>query len=190
MEVKITNAEAMNLFSLLNNMNVNGNAKFTYVIAKNRSILKPHIEALQETAGKYAKDHPEVKEYQQKVDDLLKKFAVDRDGKPFTKMSQDGQTMNRIIPPEKQADYMMAREFLDEQYKPIIVGAQLYQDEFARLLRKEETFNLRSIKVKDLPEGALNTQLMNLIFIFVEEDMGEVIPLKEVKKEDSDGAAA
>jgi hypothetical protein len=183
MKIKITNAEAMNLFNALTQLNVPGNAKFTYIIAKNRALLKPHIEALQEASQQYDKNHPELKEYRTKVDDLLRKFAVDKDGKPVTRMSGDGTTLTRIIPPEKQAAYIEAREALDAEYRAVLTGFQLHQEDFANLLRKEEDFDLRMLAMKDLPEGALNTQVMNLIFVFVEEDKGEVLPLREARHE-------
>lgn len=178
MKMKLTNAEAMNLFGVLTNLNVVGNGQFTYTIAKNRSLLKPHIDVLQEFAESYSKTHPELKEYQTKLDALLKRLAVDKDGKPVTRQSADGTVLSRVIPPDKQAEYMAEREKLDVEYRPTLLGMELHQSEFASVLKKEEEFDLRTIHMKDLPEGALNTQVMNLIFVFVEEEKGKLLPFR------------
>lgn len=170
MKIKLTNADAMNLFQTLTNMNISGNAEFTLAIARNRSLLKTHIDALQEVAGSYIKLHPELKDYQEKLDKLLKQFAVDTDGKPLTRQSPDGTGLARVIPPENQGVYVVEREKLDYEYHVVLVGMTKHQEDFASLLRKEEEFEFRTISKKDLPEGQLNTQIMNTIFIFVEDD--------------------
>lgn len=183
MKMKLTNQEVLNLFNVLSNLNVPGNGKFTYTIAKNRSLLKAHVEVIQETANAYGKSHPELRSYQTKVDQLLRDFAVDKDGKPLVRQSPDGSSLSRIIPPEKQSAYVEARTALDAEYRAVLTGLQLSQEEFARTLQEEIEVELRPLSIKDLPEGALNTQVMNLIFVFVEEDMGEVRqlpPLREV----------
>jgi len=190
MELKLTNAEVMNLFGALNQLDLVGNAKFTYVIAKNRATLKPHVEALQESANRYAKTNPRVKEYQEKADALLKQFSTDEKGRPLTRQSADGQVLQRMIPPQKQQEYVMAREQLDAEYKDTLLGLDLHQSDFATLLREETTIpGIRTMSLKDIPDGGINTQIMNLIFVFVDDEKADVTPLKKVERPDAPSVA-
>ena len=190
MQIQITNAEAMNLYNALSNLNITGNAKFTYAIAKNKNLLKPHIEALQESAQQYAKDHPQLQEYQKDVEALLVKFAVDKDGKPVTRMSADGSTLTRVIPQEKQADYLAARQDLDDKYKDVLVGAQLHADSFASVLKELTDLKVHGIRLSDFPEGSINTQIMNIIFVLVVDEPAEVLPLKKKEEKAIDPVVA
>lgn len=185
MKMKITNAEILNLFNALSNLNLTGNAKFTYTIAKNRASLKQQVEALQEAGQSYSKNNDRFKEYQERGDALIKKYSTDAQGKPVVRGTGDGQTLQRMIPQEKMADFTQERTLLDDEFKEVVLGMQLHQAEFQRLLREESEVDLRLLKISDLPADGINTQIMNLIFIFVddEEKKADVIPLKEVKKD-------
>ena len=167
--MELTNQEILNLFEVLSRLEVNGNAKFTYTIAKNRALLKPQVDALQSVTQDYAKVNPRVKEYQVKGEELLKKYAVNDDGTPAVRPAQDGQSFQRMIPAKNHAAFVSARAALDEEYKDVTLGFELRQVEFAELLREEMDIPLRTLALKDLPEGALNTSTMNQIFIFVED---------------------
>lgn len=181
MNIKITNAELLNLYGVLSNSQIPGSPKFTYVLAKNRAILKPFAEALQEASQSYVKQNPKVQEYQKRTDELLKKFAVDDSGKPITKQSADGSAILRVIPQPKQAEYLLAREELDKEYSDVVVGASAHQAAFAQLLREEvEIQNIRTISLRELPADGITNQVMNLIFMFVEDD--EPPAVKETKK--------
>jgi len=183
MKMKLTNAEIMNLFQALNQLNMIGNPKFTYTIAKNRASLRPQVEALQEAGQSYAKNSARFKEYQGKVDGLIKQFSTDAQGKPIVRDAGDGQSLQRTIPKEKMADFTIAREELDKDYNDVIVGMQAHQASFQTMLREETEVDLRLVGIADLPSDGVSTQLMNQIFIFVDDTpKAEVIPLKEVKK--------
>jgi len=183
MKMKLTNAEIMNLFQALNQLNMIGNPKFTYTIAKNRASLKPQVEALQEAGQSYSKNNERFKEYQGKVDGLIKQFSTDAQGKPIVRDAGDGQSLQRTIPKEKMADFTIAREELDKDYNDVIVGMQAHQASFQTMLREETEVDLRLVGIADLPSDGVSTQLMNQIFIFVDDTpKAEVIPLKEVKK--------
>lgn len=181
MDIELTNQEILNLYDTLTRMNIIGNAKFTYVLAKNRAALKPHVDALQEAGQNFIKNNPEMQDYQKKTDELLKQFAVDKDGKPVTRQSGDGSTLMRVIPADKQAAYVAAREALDREYDGVLKAAQLAQDEFAGLLREKATVSLRPLALSDIPEDRVSTQMMNLIFIFVDDGKAPVVPLHKEK---------
>jgi hypothetical protein len=185
MRMKLTNAEILNLFNTLSSINVNGNAKFTFTVAKNRASLKTQVESLQEAGNSYAKNNDRFKQYQERGDALIKQFSTDAQGKPVVRGTGDGQTLQRMIPQEKMADFTMMRTALDEEFKEVILGAQLHQAEFQRLLREEAEVDLRLLKISDVPSDGINTQVMNSIYIFIddEEKKADVIPLKEVKKD-------
>jgi len=186
MKMKITNAEILNLFQALSQLSMVGNPKFTYTLSKNRAALKPQVEALQEAGQSYAKNNERFKEYQTKIDALVKQFAVDDEGKPIMRDTGDGQTMQRIIPKEKLGDFATAREALDKEFNDVIVGSQAHQASFQTLLREETEVDLRLLKISDIPSEGISTQLMNQIFIFVDDEpaKAEVIPLKEVKRDE------
>lgn len=192
MDVRITNAELLNLYGALTQINLTGSAKFTYILSKNRAVLKPHAEALQQAAQSYGKDNPRVAEYQKQIDALLKKFAVDEKGKPVTRNAgQDGSMLQYIIPPAKHAEYLAARELLDADYKDIILGMDLHNASMAAVLREEvEVKDLRPLPLSEIPNEGMNTQIMNLIFILVEDEKPEKGKLVELpKKERPDGPA-
>lgn len=182
--MKITNAEVLNLYNALSNTDLSGNAKFVYTLAKNRALLKPLVDTLQEVTTSYAKENPRVKEFQEKGEELLKKFAVTEDGSPAVRQAQDGNSFQRIIPAAKQSEFIKARLALDEAYKDVNLGFELRQREFAEILKEEVDVPLRMLKLKDVPEGGLKTSVMNQIFIFVddtEDSKGEVMELRPVK---------
>lgn len=167
MDIKLTNAEILNLYGVLSQAQINGNPKFTYTLSKNRATLKPYAEALQEANQEFT-NSPRYKEYLKKGDELIKQFAVDDKGKPVTRQSADGQVLSRVIPQPKQADYMLARTALDDEYRDILLAADAHNADFARLLKEEvEVKDLRTVPLKDVPD--VNSQIMNLIFIFVED---------------------
>jgi hypothetical protein len=179
MKIRLTNAEILNLFSALDSIDTRGNAKFTYTLSKNRAILKHNVEALQEAGNSYSKDNARFTEYQSKAEELVKRYAVNKDGTPSMRTGADGQTMQRVIPAEKMGEFAKAREELDDNYKDVILGIQAHQAGFAQLLKEETEVDLRLLPIKDIPDGGISTQVMNLIFVFVEDDKPET-PLKLV----------
>jgi hypothetical protein len=182
MKMKITNAEILNLFQALSQLNMVGNPKFTYTVAKNRASLKSQVEALQEAGQAYAKGSVRFQEFQKKSDDLIKKFSVDGKGKPLMRDLGDGQTLQRMIAKENMGDFGQAREDLEKEYNDVIVGMSAHQAGFQTILREEFEVDLRLLKLADVPAEGVNTQIMNQIFIFVDDEKADVIPLKEVKK--------
>jgi hypothetical protein len=184
--MKLTNAEILNLFQALTNLNMAGNPKFSYTVAKNKASLKSNVEALQEAGNEFAKNSERFKDYQKKGDELIKTYSVDAAGKPMVRDSGDGQSLQRIIPAEKMGDFTQARQLLDEEYKDVILAAQAHQAAFQTLLREETEVDLRTVALKDVPENGLNTQIMNLIFVFIEDGETELgtktPPLKLVPK--------
>jgi hypothetical protein len=183
MKMQITNAEASNLFQMLSNLKIKGGDKFVYAIAKNRAILKGVVEAIQQEANSFAEGSERFKEYQKRNDELIRTFSTSPDGKPSVKDTGDGNTLQRVVPKEKLGDFAAARDALEAEFKDVTLAAQLHQAEFQKYLRKEIEVDLRVLKMKDVPDEAKDTQYMNLLFIFIEEDgdKAEVVPLKEVK---------
>ena len=173
MQVSITNAEALNLFQMLSNLKVRGNEKFVYAVAKNRSLLKRVVDAVQREANSFADGSERFKEYQRKSDALVREFSVDANGKPIVRDAGDGQSFQRVIPQEKLGDFAKAREYLDAEYKDVILGGQIHQAEFQKYLRDEVAIHLHPLKMKDIPDEAKDTQYMNLMYIFVEESGDE-----------------
>lgn len=187
MDVKITNAELLNLYGALTQVSINGSAKFTYVLAKNRAILKPYVDAFQEASQSYAKSQPGVGEYQKRIDELLKQFAVDENGKPVTRSSgTDGSSIQYVVPLAKHADYLVARELLDTEYNDVIIGMNAHNASVGTLLKEEvEVKDMRALPITEIPSEGMNTQIMNLIFIFVDDEKpaGKVIPLPKKESE-------
>lgn len=187
MELTITKGEMINLFNTLSQMDVSGNPKFTYVIAKNRATLKPYVEVLQ-TENNVLRDDPRFKEYQRKSNALLREASTDEKGNPVTRQSADGQTLVRMIPPTKQAEFVRRREELDTEYQGILQALELQQADLTKSLREEITIpGIRTLSISDIPAEGINTQIMNLIFVFVEDDAGAVQPQQTTEKQHEKG---
>ena len=175
--MKLTNQEVLNLYEILSGLDVPGNGRFTYTIAKNRAFLKPFADTLREASATLMKGDERAAAYRASTEELIKKYAVNDDGTPCVQPSPDGRNFARTVPQAKHQEFMQARMALDDQYADVNRTFMLRQDEFASILKEEVDVPLRLIDIKDLPDGALKTSTMNNIFLFVrdpgEEDEGK-----------------
>ena len=171
MDLTLTNQEWFNLFNVLSNVNITGSAKFTYIMSKNRGLIKPHIDALQAAAEEFTKNHPRLADYQKAGEELLRKHATGPDGKPQARQSPDGNSVQWIIPQDKMAGFVQDREALDKEYADVLVAMSVHQAAYLSLLKETTALrDIRTVKLSELPKDAMNTQYMNSIFVFVEDE--------------------
>lgn len=164
----LTKQEVLNLFNILSNPNIKGTGKFLYVLSKNRSLLKPVVDSLEQLRKELTKDTERSAEYRKRVEELIKVYAVRPDGKPNTR--PDGNTLQWVIPQEKMADFAQARMQLDQEYADVHVVMTSAEQEYARVLRElVEIPMIRTLKLSELPKE-LDSSVMNAIFVFVDDD--------------------
>lgn len=166
MKMKLTNQECINLYNVLGAGEWKGNVKFLSKMAQNRRQLKPIVESIQEAAESFFKKE-RAAAYQQATQDLVKTHAVGADGKPYTRNL--GGQMQRLVPAEKMAGFLEAKEALDREYNDVIVAMSAHESAMQSLLREEVEVNLREVPLSDFPEG-ITQQDMNILFLLVEED--------------------
>lgn len=169
MKVSLKNSQWVELFNAIEGMGtVEGKAKFTYALAKNRSILKPHIDAIQEAANAFQKT-ARFKEYQVKSDNMLREFGVRDDGSPNIREFEGGR-LNRVVPVAKQGAFVTAQEKLREEFKDLFEMMELSGKDLESVLRELVTLDVRTVKFSDLPTE-IPQRFMNAFFeLVVEED--------------------
>jgi hypothetical protein len=169
MKICLKNSQWVELFNAIESMGtVQGKAKFTYALAKNRSILKPHIEAIQEAANAFQKTD-RFKAYQAKNEDMLREFGVKDDGSPNVRESEGGR-LNRVVPVAKQGAFVTAQEKLREEFKDLFEMMELSGKDLELILKEEITLDVRAVKFNDLPTD-IPQRFMNAFFeLVVEED--------------------
>lgn len=150
MKITMTNAEAVLMFNTLSGLQVQAGPKFRYGVAKNKAILKDHVESIQE-ASQFPEDE-DVKAFNEKRDDLLKEFSVDKEGNPnMVENPQTGQ-LRRAVPPENQGAYTLAVEVLQEEYKEITEKMEAHGKMVNELISEKNEFDMRLIRAADLPD--------------------------------------
>lgn len=168
MKVTLKNSQWVELFNAIESMGtVQGKAKFTYALAKNRAILKPHVEAIQEAANTFQKTD-RFKEYQAKNDNMLREFGVKDDGSPNVREFEGGR-LNRVVPVAKQGAFVIAQEKLREEFKDLFEMMELGGKDLELVLKEEVTLDVRTVKFSDLPSD-IPQRFMNAFFELVEEE--------------------
>lgn len=167
MKITLKNSEWMEVFGAIQNMDGQGNAKFTYALAKNRSILKPHVEAIQEAANAFQKT-ARFKEYQTRNDAMLKEFGVKDDGSPNVREFEGGR-LNRVVPVAKQGAFVTAQEKLREEFKDLFDVMELNGKDLEAVLKEDVTLDVRTVKFSDLPTE-IPQRFMNTFFELVVEE--------------------
>jgi hypothetical protein len=169
MKVSLKNSQWVELFNAIEGMDtVQGKAKFTYALAKNRAILKPHVEAIQEAANAFQKTD-RFKEYQAKNDNMLRELGVKDDGSPNVREFEGGR-LNRVVPVAKQGAFVTAQEKLREEFKDLFEVIEAGNKDLEAVLKEDIILDVRTVKFNDLPTE-IPQRFMNSFFeLVVEED--------------------
>jgi hypothetical protein len=190
MKATLTNAEIVNLYNSLENLDMQGSAKFTYTISKNRALLKPQVDALQEVQKSFHERTPQLKEYQTRAEELVKKYSTHEDGTPNMQDVGNGN-FQRVVLREKHKEFFADRTALDVEFADLLKTAENHQQDVNNLMREKVEVELRMLPFAELPKGSVGTRAMNSIFVFVQDpddvtepapkngpDTGKVVPIK------------
>jgi hypothetical protein len=167
--MKLANSEIVALYNTIDNMGtIAGTAKFAYTLSKNRATLKTIVDSLRDAEQSYMKDSVRAQSYQKAVEELVKTFSVDPDGKPMVRGDGRG-SMQRVVPPARMQDFILSKECLDAEYNDVIVGMDAHVRGVQELLREETEVDLRCAPLKDFP-AEIPQHVMNVLYVLVEEE--------------------
>jgi len=153
----MTKGEALNLFSNLSEISGITKTKFNFAIARNISILKPEIMALQ----KALEGTKEFKEVDKKRIELAEKHSQKDDkGKPV-------MFQNRYILKD-QAGFEKELEELKAKDKKIWAEREKQVEEYDELLKTKSDFKPYKLSMKDVPED-LETTVMKAVYPLLDE---------------------
>lgn len=152
----MTKNEIVELYNNLHQIKNLKGAKFNYAIAKNINILKPEVEAIQETA----KPREEFGTYDKARVELCKKHA---------KKDEAGEVMMKgnDFDIEDMRAFSKELKKLQEEHKQALDDREAQMKELDTLLKEESTIELHKIALADVPEDITTVQ-MNSIFSIIE----------------------
>jgi len=153
--MKIKNQDILNLWKTLSNINLSG-SKFSYAVARNLSIIKPIVDAL-ETAIKPKKEYLEHMAKQEEI--AVKYSEKDEKGNPvildgFYKISDELGAENEF-------------KVLKENNAEIIKDFAKQTEEYNSLLKDDVEVNLHMIDFENIPD-AINTVQMKGIYPIIQ----------------------
>lgn len=161
--------------SLYNNLQKLGNlkgVKFAYARARNISLVKPEIEALE----KALEASDEFKKYDEERVELAKEFAKkDEKGNPVKVKNAQGQEIFDGL--ENNPEWELAFEALKEENKEVLEARDEQVKEQNELLKTASTLQLYKVALSDVPADISGTQ-MEWISEMVSEDMPTPYPVK------------
>lgn len=164
--LNITKREATELFQNLQSVGNLSGPRFVYVIAKNISILKDEIKALNEAQ----KPTDEFMEFDKERVELAKQFAAkDKDGKPRTFM--DGNQSKFVI--EDIDAFEKAAKKLKKEHKEAVEAREKQMEDFNKIMEEEIDIHLYGLNQEDLPEDITARQLSGIFLLMNEEEVEE-----------------
>lgn len=153
----MTKQEALTIYQTLNGMSAFTGVKFTYAIAKNLSLLKSDIEALQ----KSLEPTEEYQKFDKERMELVKKYAQkDEKGNPVVQGTQ------YVLEDEKAFD--KGFEALKKKNSELVKERSKQLIEYQELLKTESTVVLHKVNLNDCPKE-LNAAQMHGILPIIEE---------------------
>ena len=167
-KMKMTNADAVNLYNVVSSLRVQGRAKFAFALAKTKQYLKPVAESLEEARTQFMMTDG-YKRFQEAQQNLVKKYAVNADGTPCTRQDADGR-ITRTVPLTKQGDYVQATEQLAVEFKDVLDAAQANNEEFIGVLNTEIDVEVYSVPLSEFPDNQIDQNAFNILYPLVDED--------------------
>lgn len=162
----MTKKDLVTLFKSLHGVQSLRGAKFGYAIAKNISLIKPEIEALDKAQEKSEEFKKLEEEFEPTRIQIAEKHAnKDADGKAIKKLIQiEGQSLEVYDIPDNKASNEECEEKM-KSINPEVYEARVKQVKDYQELLKEEiniAFFPYVIKLSDVPEEALGAQMKML----------------------------
>jgi len=166
-KITLTKEEVLTLNIGLRNVGDLSGPRFSYVIARNISILKDEVIAL----VKAQESSKEFQEYDRKRVELARSHATkDEHGKAI--VSNVSGVGKFVI--EDEEEFKVAWDKLKIEYKDAIDIKQKMNDEFRTVLQEKIEFVLYSLSREELPENITAQQLSDIL-VLVKKDENEVI---------------
>lgn len=152
----MTKGELLNLYRALDNLgNVTG-ARMSYGVAKNLSILKPDVDALQKAIDMT----DDFKKFEEERVELVKKHAIlDEKGKPMIDTTRN----EYVISEENKPAFEKNLAKLRKENSAVIEAREKQVKEFGELLKTEIEPNLHKIQQTDLPESITPAQTFAIL---------------------------
>jgi len=163
--IKVTNQEVLNLNRSFRAVGGLKGPRFVYVIARNISIIRDAVKALQASL----KPTPEFMVYDKLRVELAEKCAVKENGVP-KKVIHD-QVETYVM--ENQTDFDFKLMDLQKDYVEVVAARKAQLNGFNALLKDEVELSLYRLKEEDLPEDITGQQLA---------DITVIVEFKEEKK--------
>ena len=152
----MTKGELLNLYRALDNLgNVTG-ARMSYGVAKNLSILKPDVDALQKAIDMT----DDFKKFEEERVELVKKHAIlDEKGNPMIDTTRN----EYVISEENKPAFEKNLAKLRKENSAVIEAREKQVKEFGELLKTEIEPNLHKIQQTDLPESITPAQTFAIL---------------------------
>lgn len=155
------NKKIVELFNNLSALNLKG-VKFAYAVARNISILKPHVESLQ----KAQEPTEEYKKFDSERVELAQKHAKkDEAGEPVTEVVSPDVTRYVF---DDMSGFEKDFEKLKKTHAKAIEERETQVKEYNELLEKDVPVELHKVKLADVP-NEITSQQMTQIFEIVED---------------------
>jgi len=172
MKVVMTNEELMNLFNTLGTVTTNQPAiKFKYAVAKTRQNLEPHAKALM-AALQYPDPQGLLEEYNNKVQEITRKYSVDDDGKPNVRRHPQTGQLQREVPIKNLSAHAAEIEELRDVYAGLFKDTEDHRKKGEALLDEKIEVEVHAFRLSDIP-GDVNQNILNQIIAFTIDDTPE-----------------
>lgn len=162
--MQIQREKLVAMFGLINRLlNQKTSVRFHYLLLKNKKLLQPEIEAIQEAQQI---DPPAGhNEFNDKRIELCKEYCVkDENGEAVIKQG------NYAIIPERKEEFEGKMADLKEEYKGLIEELDKRQEDFVNLLKEHVEVNLTTIPLSVMPEELVGNEV-EALFDLIDGDM-------------------
>jgi predicted nucleotide-binding protein (sugar kinase/HSP70/actin superfamily) len=165
MRVKMSKEEVVSMYKILDGISKQSwPVEFGYAIAKNKRILKPEVEAIEEAL----QPSEEYNQYDVRRRDLCIKYASRNESdSPIIKNG------SYIIDPEKEKSFKTQITKLNKEHEDIIEKHKEAIQQGKDLLKEEIELDLHAIKYSSLPEKLNGVVIEHLLDIMIGEPSEE-----------------
>lgn len=163
--MKISREKLFDLNALFNKLSSEKtNVRFHYTIAKNKRLVTPELECLQEARN----PSESFTKFQEKRIELCKQFCKkDEDGMDV--VLDPGTPQSRFDFDDEQKELLeKAMKSITEEYKEAIEEQNKKEEDFYKILKEEVDLPLHLFQLKNMPEEILGSDV-DLLFDLIEE---------------------
>lgn len=156
----MTKQEVVDLWNVLNDLSsLKGPVKFGYAVSKNKRLLQPEVQAIQEATRPKA----EFMEFEKARLKLAEKYCErDKDGKPkMVKVgTQTHYTFSNLNRPLFEAEL----HILGQQHQEVLESKAAQDKEVQEfLLSKSDKIKLHSVRLEDCPADGISADQIDVL---------------------------